>query len=503
VVSSSKALVVTGDGDKGKTSDNTSMINTNDIKEGRLGPQLWKNDLGEGVEMTPRTARSNVDDDTSNATSNIGVDYKAMARQRPQASIAKMQSLPSTSMKRVGGGFAQTVANGEPNASTSNGPTAQLPAMEMSSQQDLVNAITVALQSALPSILSKAGGSDVSTGATNQNLIGLGLGLGLGLGMRQQMAAASPTSAGPVQTSNDRSMLDSHDGTEADEIEDESIFTEDIMQKEPVKESSALALMLTPTPDTIENDTHEPAGKDVIHHRLSKEDKILPLVKAKPDLPENFLTAVFEPHVGRQHVDYLPNEPNTNEASYCAAVRPRNMMEDWLETGFDPWAEGRDATATDFRKHLPGEDSDEEANPFADTRGKLDQKLKVEADAKVSQIMDQIMSLTRHGRYEEIDNIISAPDFVHSIDSRDSKGNTLLIAAAQNGNKRIAKLALRKGADINLQNLAGQTPLHFSFAYGYEDLGNYLISKGADDSITNAEGLTCYEGISLKALDDI
>ena len=87
------------------------------------------------------------------------------------------------------------------------------------------------------------------------------------------------------------------------------------------------------------------------------------------------------------------------------------------------------------------------------------------------------------------------------MDSKDSKGNTLLLAAAQNGNKRIAKLALRKGANINLQNLTGQTALHFAFAYGYEDLGNYLISKGADDSLTNAEGLTCYEGLSLQSLD--
>ena len=212
---------------------------------------------------------------------------------------------------------------------------------------------------------------------------------------------------------------------------------------------------------------------------------------------------MFEPHVGRQHVDYLPNDPNMNEASYCSAVQPRNMMQDWLETGFDPWAEGRDPTATDFRNHLPGEESDEEDNPFADKRGQLEQKLKVEADAKVSEIVDELVSLARHGRYEDIDNIVSGPDFVHSIDSRDSKGNTLLIAAAQNGNKRIAKLALRKGADINLKNLTGQTALHFAFAYGYEDLGNYMISKGADDTITNAEGLTCYEGLTLQALEDL
>ena len=32
---------------------------------------------------------------------------------------------------------------------------------------------------------------------------------------------------------------------------------------------------------------------------------------------------------------------------------------------------------------------------------------------------------------------------------RDERGNTLLLVAAQNGLKRIAKMLLRKGADIN------------------------------------------------------
>ena len=462
----------------------------------RLGPQLWKNDLGEGVEMTPRTARSEQGESK--------VDYQALAKQRPKqasstASAERPQfqqgsvGAPVPSLKRVGGGFAQSVPTKQsvPTSTTTVQP------LGMPSQQDLVSAITVALKSALPSIM---GNSASGSGDMNQDLIGLGLGLGLGLGMRQQGLAASG-SVPPVSNDVVKPSADDLDNFEDDKPSTGEQATE---AEEKEKEAAALALMLTPTPDTIENDTHAAAGKGTTHHRLTKEDNILPLVKSKPDLPENFLTAVFEPHVGKQYVDYLPNEPNMNEATYCAAVRPRNMMEDWLETGFDPWAEGRDPTATDFRKHLPGEDSDgEDDNPFADKRGVLERKLKVEADAKVSEIMDQIMSLSRHGRYDEIDEIVSSPDFVHSIDSKDSKGNTLLLSAAQNGNKRIAKLALRKGADINLQNLTGQTALHFAFSYGYEELGNYLISKGADDSIVNAEGLTCYEGLTLQALDNL
>ena len=43
----------------------------------------------------------------------------------------------------------------------------------------------------------------------------------------------------------------------------------------------------------------------------------------------------------------------------------------------------------------------------------------------------------------------------------------------------------------------GNTPLHFCYSYGYgETLGKYLITKGADTSIRNREGLTCFEGLS-------
>jgi ankyrin repeat protein len=39
----------------------------------------------------------------------------------------------------------------------------------------------------------------------------------------------------------------------------------------------------------------------------------------------------------------------------------------------------------------------------------------------------------------------------------------------------------------------GNTPLHFCFQFGYGDsLGQYLISKGANVNLKNAEGYTCF-----------
>lgn len=80
-------------------------------------------------------------------------------------------------------------------------------------------------------------------------------------------------------------------------------------------------------------------------------------------------------------------------------------------------------------------------------------------------------------------------------DTRDEHGNTCMHVAAQNGNKRLIKASLRWGADINVQNKQGQTPIHYLFAYKYEELAAYLISKGADDTIQNQFGYTCYDGL--------
>ena len=55
------------------------------------------------------------------------------------------------------------------------------------------------------------------------------------------------------------------------------------------------------------------------------------------------------------------------------------------------------------------------------------------------------------------------------------------ILNSENGNKKIAKLALKYGCDINVVNNGGKTALHFARRYGHMELGQYLITKGADE----------------------
>ncbi|KAL3671879.1 hypothetical protein V7S43_002547 [Phytophthora oleae] len=62
-----------------------------------------------------------------------------------------------------------------------------------------------------------------------------------------------------------------------------------------------------------------------------------------------------------------------------------------------------------------------------------------------------LFSAARHNRY---DSVIYMLDQGVSVNSRDTFGNCLLSIACQNGLKRIAKLALRRGANINSQNVS-------------------------------------------------
>lgn len=115
------------------------------------------------------------------------------------------------------------------------------------------------------------------------------------------------------------------------------------------------------------------------------------------------------------------------------------------------------------------------------------------SNAFTEEDVEDIFSFARHGRCEEIEKLLNKGI---PVDLRDEWGNTLLIIACQNGNKRVAKNVLRRGANINSRNLKGNTPLHYCFHYGYGDtLGQYIIQKGAETNARNNLGRPCWDGI--------
>ena len=67
-----------------------------------------------------------------------------------------------------------------------------------------------------------------------------------------------------------------------------------------------------------------------------------------------------------------------------------------------------------------------------------------------------------------------------AVDTKNSYNNTPLIAAIREGNLKIFKLILDKGADINAKNDAGDSALHFAVRSGNKEFTALLIKKGAD-----------------------
>jgi hypothetical protein len=108
--------------------------------------------------------------------------------------------------------------------------------------------------------------------------------------------------------------------------------------------------------------------------------------------------------------------------------------------------------------------------------------------------VDTVFSQARNGRIKRVEESINLGFMV---DTEDERGNTLLIVAAQNRNKKLVEMLLLRGANINHQNAAGNTALHYAIALDPEgSLAEYLIEHGADDTIENVDGLTPYDGVS-------
>jgi hypothetical protein len=98
----------------------------------------------------------------------------------------------------------------------------------------------------------------------------------------------------------------------------------------------------------------------------------------------------------------------------------------------------------------------------------------------------------RNNRHEAVEELLASGVAVNTADQH---GNQCIHIACQNGNKRMVKICLRYGADINATNLQGNTPLHYLFAYNYDSLAAYLISKNANDAKLNYFGYSCYDGL--------
>jgi len=84
---------------------------------------------------------------------------------------------------------------------------------------------------------------------------------------------------------------------------------------------------------------------------------------------------------------------------------------------------------------------------------------------------DIVFSQCRNNRIKRLEESLNNG---FPVDKEDDKGNTLLLVASQNCNQKICEMLLRRHANINHQNVNGNTALHFAMAYD-QKVGALLI----------------------------
>lgn len=80
-----------------------------------------------------------------------------------------------------------------------------------------------------------------------------------------------------------------------------------------------------------------------------------------------------------------------------------------------------------------------------------------------------------------------------NINRQDDKGNTLLIYSTQNNAGDIAEFLLEKGCDPNIQNIYGNSALHYAISHKYFPISNLLIKYNSSERIRNHLGLMPWE----------
>jgi ankyrin repeat protein len=93
-----------------------------------------------------------------------------------------------------------------------------------------------------------------------------------------------------------------------------------------------------------------------------------------------------------------------------------------------------------------------------------------------------------HHRYHNLFDI-NTPDIYNHND-------TLLIKATKENSIGIIKYLLEKGADPNLRNEFGNTPMHYAISFKYFNIVDILKKNGAREDIENFKGLIPWECVN-------
>ncbi|SHW55330.1 Putative ankyrin-like protein [Mycobacteroides abscessus subsp. abscessus] len=88
-----------------------------------------------------------------------------------------------------------------------------------------------------------------------------------------------------------------------------------------------------------------------------------------------------------------------------------------------------------------------------------------------------LMDAAREGN---VDALLPALDAGVPLNMQDADGNTMLMLAAYHGHAALVRLLAERGADGDLLNDRGQSPLAGAVFKGFDDVVEALVDAGAD-----------------------
>ncbi|VUC24921.1 unnamed protein product [Clonostachys rosea] len=103
----------------------------------------------------------------------------------------------------------------------------------------------------------------------------------------------------------------------------------------------------------------------------------------------------------------------------------------------------------------------------------------------------------RHGYSQTLELLIELGADIELLDAR---GESPLITAANYGHLETAEILLKKGAHVNWEDYDGWTPLAIAARRGYSELVRLLLERGADQSIKTKQGASCSFSVIHRAI---
>jgi ankyrin repeat protein len=104
-----------------------------------------------------------------------------------------------------------------------------------------------------------------------------------------------------------------------------------------------------------------------------------------------------------------------------------------------------------------------------------------------------IHAAAENGDVGRVAQLLTAdPALVHSVRRKDIPDQPLHVAALA-GNRQVANLLLRHGADVNARGDQGMTPLHCAALNGNLEMAELLLKRGADPTLKDDAGDTALQ----------